>query len=205
MTEQLTKRAEKLTNDALKNDVNALNDELTMMGQALTIKDGQLKYDPKQFIGATTVGQHHAYDYGDPGRAVLNADYRLIGAISRGILRSNLGGTTSPEYARALLGQRSRNGTPNGQYAWQLDLDANGNIINAGQFGGTAESRRAHEQWVKSLAAVNDVKQWMNTQGGTWTVANWMAKGNQDIVLGHGQLAEFLGAHGIDASALSKK
>lgn len=78
-------------------------------------------------------------------------------------MRSNLGGTTSPEYARALLGQRSRNGTPNGQYAWQPDLDAEGHIINAGQFGGTAESRRAHERWVKSLAAVNDAKQWMNT------------------------------------------
>ena len=82
----------------------ALKDELDMLSKAIMVKDGQLSYDFKRFLGATTIGQHAAFDYGEPGDAVVKADYRLVGAISRGILRSVLSGEAVPEYAQALLG-----------------------------------------------------------------------------------------------------
>lgn len=45
----------------------------------------------------------------------------------------------------------------------------------------------------------------MNTKGATWQVADWMTKGNSDIVLGSGDLDTFLEAHGVDPSTLKQR
>ncbi|MBO7732411.1 MAG: phage tail tape measure protein [Methanobrevibacter sp.] len=209
--------ATKTVDAELKQDLNDLSDAFKI-GDAIDkntgeiVKDSkgnpikQLQYDFLKFRGTTAMAQHQAYDYGEPGGPVLNADYRIVDAIDRAIKSSTISSQSRSKgntatFSRALLGERTRDyhiGT--GLYDWNLALDDKGRVIFGGQFGGSNQSKEDYEQFQRSIKAVEDVEEWMNKEGASWNPLDWArsaATGNGDIILGFGDLKTFLREHNI--------